>query len=63
MIHKRISSRFKEINKTNIIFLEGNIKKITTFNLQIITKDAAPIVQLFEELALKNATIRKASAN
>lgn len=63
MIHKRISSRFKEINKTNIIFLEGNIKKITTFNPQIITKDAAPIVQLFEELALKNATIRKASAN
>lgn len=43
--------------------LEGNIMKITTFNPQIITKDAAPIVQLFEELALKNATIRKASAN
>ena len=63
MIHKRISSRFKEINKTNIIFLVGNIMKITTFNPQIITKDAAPIVQLFEELALKNATIRKASAN
>ena len=48
MIHKRISSRFKEINKTDIIFLEGNIMKITTFIPQIITKDAAPIVQLFE---------------
>lgn len=37
--------------------------KITTFNPQIITKDAAPIVQLLRNWALKNATIRKVSEN
>ena len=37
--------------------------KITTFNPQIITKDAEPILQLFQALGFRSAITRKGSAN
>ena len=41
------------IKNNENIFTGGNSMKITTFNPQIITKDAEPLVKLFEELGFE----------